>query len=64
MISHPTGQSLLEGKSIADATRKDYRQRLVDFVTWCIERKLDWMTDEQLDMIIITSLGEMFFKGE
>ncbi len=55
--------SHLEAISVKKPTLIDYRGRLADFLIWCVDRRLDWFTSEDLDQILIFMFDEWYFRG-
>ena len=57
-------QSHLESRKVSLPTESDYRRRLTAFIAMCVERRWDWLTDEDLDAVLVAVLDELFFKGK
>jgi hypothetical protein len=55
--------SFLESTLVWNHTQKDYNNRVADFELWCLARRLTWTDVYQLDLILVSLLDEMFFKG-
>ena len=57
------GMSYLEATSVLDSTRRDYKARLMDFLLWASNRRLDWHDAAGLDQTLLVLFDELFFKG-
>ena len=58
-----SGRTYLELASITVLTYDDYRNRLLDFVQWCVSLSLTWNDAASLDQVLVTWLNILFFRG-
>eukprot|EP00973_Karenia_brevis_P026987 3723336-Karenia_brevis.AAC.1 len=56
-------QTFLEKIGITQPTYNDYHQRALQFLTWCIQNRHDWKSDEELDAVLIVFMDCMFWGG-
>ena len=63
MLHVAAGMSYLEATYVLDSTRRNYKARLMDFLLWAANRRLDWHDAAGLDQTLLVLFDELFFKG-
>ena len=57
------GLSYLESRSILPSTYKQYLSLVTQFMDWCHRNQLDWLSDTDLDLIVVTYFDKLFWVG-